>query len=141
MTAADKFAAVLQSNVKLTVAQLYSNPTNLAAMSEISNSANRYGTIRSNKRKQVDGNTLAIRWGISSDKAIETVKNITQQGVWSFLYPTLSSRYPTNYRMLCYKGMSYPFFSDTLQAGTKYARGNIYGQAYCTSFAGQDAIP
>ena len=30
--------------------------------------------------------------------------------------------------------MLHPVFSDTLQAGTKYAPGNIYGQAYCTSF-------
>ena len=30
--------------------------------------------------------------------------------------------------------MPHPIFSDTLQAGTKSARGNIYGQAFCTRF-------
>ena len=55
------FAAVLQSNVNVTVAQLSSNPNNSAAVSEISNSANRYGTIQYNKRNHIDGNTLARR--------------------------------------------------------------------------------
>ena len=59
LTADNNFAAVFQLNVNLTVAQLFSNPTNPAAMSEIYNFTNMYGTIQSNKRKQVDGDTLA----------------------------------------------------------------------------------
>ena len=36
--------------------------------------------------------------------------------------------------MLRYKHMPHPFLSDTLQAGTKSACGNIYVQAFRTSF-------
>ena len=36
--------------------------------------------------------------------------------------------------MLRYKRMPHPVFSDTLQAGTKSACGNIYGQDFCTRF-------
>ena len=79
LTADDKFAAVLQSNVNVAVVQLSSNPNNPAAVSDISNSTNRYGTIQSNKRKQVDGNNFARQWEIYSDKARATVKNTTHQ--------------------------------------------------------------
>ena len=61
LTSDDTFAAVLQSNVNVTVAQLSSNPNNSAAVYEISNSANRYGSIQSNKRNHIDGNTLSTR--------------------------------------------------------------------------------
>ena len=79
LTADDKFAAVLQSNVNVAVVQLSSNPNNPAAVSDISNSTNRYGTIQSNKRKQVDGDNLARQWEIYSDKARANVKNTTHQ--------------------------------------------------------------
>ena len=62
LTADDKFSALFQSNVNVAVVQLSSNPNNPAAVSDISNSTNRYGTIQSNKRKQVDGDTLAGLW-------------------------------------------------------------------------------
>ena len=129
LTADDNFAAVLQSNVNVIVAQFSSNPNNPSAVYEISNSTNRYVTIHSNKRKQVDGNTLARRWVISSDKVRYIVKKTTQRVVRNVLQPTLSRRYPTNDRMLGYKGILNPVFSDTLQAGTKSACGNINGQA------------
>ena len=90
--------------------------------------------IQLNKRKQVDGYTLARRWEIPSDKARATVKKTTQQGVRSTLHPTLSHRFPTNDRMLRYRHMLYPVFSDTLQSSCLYAAGMKYGQAYCTSF-------
>ena len=60
------------------------------------------------------------------------MKKTTQQGVRSLLHPNLSHRYPTNDRMLRYKRMPHYVFSDTLQAGTKSACGNIYGQDFCT---------
>ena len=134
LNADDNFAAVLQSNVNITVAQLSFKPNNPAAVSEISNSTNRYGTIQFNKRKQVDGDTLARLWEIYSDKVRSTVKNTTQQGGRRVLHPNLSRRYPTKDKILRYKLMLHPVFSDTLQTGMKYARGNIYGQAYYTSF-------
>ena len=59
LTANDNFAAVLQLNVNVTLAQFSSNPNFTAALSDISH---RYGTIQSNKRNNVDGNTLSKRW-------------------------------------------------------------------------------
>ena len=114
--------------------QLSGLPTNNATVSEISNSTNRYGTIQSNKRKQIDGDTLDRSWSISSYKARATIKKTTQQVVRSVLHHTISCPYPTNDRMLRYKLMPNPGFSDTLQDGTKSARGNIYGYAFCTIF-------
>ena len=141
LTSDDNFAAVFNSDVNVTVAQLSSNLTNPSALSEISNSTNRYVTIQSNKRKQVDGDTLARQWAIYSDKDISTVKKTTHQGVRSVLNPNLSRQYPTNDMMLRYKCMPHPVFSDTLQAVTKSACGNIYGQTYCTSFGWSKCHP
>ena len=90
LTANDNFASFLKANEHVTVSQLSRLPTNNATVSEISNSTNRYETIQSNKRKQIDGDTLARRWLISSDKDRVTVKNTTQQGIRSVLNPTLS---------------------------------------------------
>ena len=134
LNADDNFAAMLQPNVNVTVTQLSSNQNFTDAVYEISNSTNKYGTIHPNKKKKVDGNTLARRWEISSDKARSTAKNMTQRGVRSVLHPTISRRYPTNDSILCYKRMSHLVFSDTLKSGMKSARGNIYGQTYCTRF-------
>ena len=41
---------------------------------------------------------------------------------------------PTNDRMLRYKHLPHPMFSDTLKAGVLSARGNNYGQAFCTQY-------
>jgi hypothetical protein len=54
----DSLGTVLQSHAHVTVAQLSQQPLN-ATVAEITNSANRYGTIQSKKRKQIDGDTLA----------------------------------------------------------------------------------
>ena len=62
LTADDNFASVLQANEHVTVSRLSRLSTNYATVSEISNSTNRYVTIQSNKRKQIDGNTLDRRW-------------------------------------------------------------------------------
>ena len=58
-------------------------------VTEVKSSATRYDTIQSNQRKQVDGDTLAKRWAISSVRACATIRKTTQQGVGSTLYPTL----------------------------------------------------
>ena len=134
LTANDNFASVFQANDYITVSQLSRLLTKTATVSKIYNSTNKYGTIQFNKRKQIDGNNLARRWSISSDKARVATKKTTQQGVRSVIHPTLSRRYPINDRMLHYKHMPHPVFSGTLQAGTKSARGNTYGQAFCTIF-------
>ena len=95
----EKFGAVLESHVHITVAQLSQTPKD-ANVAEIQNSATRYVTIQSNKRKQVGGDTLARRWAIPSDKARATVKKTTQLGVRTTVHPTLYCRFPTNDRML-----------------------------------------
>ena len=119
ITADNNFAKVLQSHVNV---------------SEVKNSTTRYGNIQSKRKKQVDSETLSKRFGISPAKARRTVRMTTQRGIRTTLHPSLARRYPTNDRMLRYKRMPHPMFSDTLKAGTLSKRGNLYGQAYCTSF-------
>ena len=92
------------------------------------------GNIYSTRKKQVESATLAKRWNIDHNKAKKTVKLTTQRGVRSTLHPSLSRRYPTNDRMMRYRRLSHPVFTDTLKAGTKSKCGNVYGQAYCTQF-------
>ena len=53
----ENFGAVFESHAHITVAQLSQTPKD-ANIAEIQNSATRYGTIQSNKRKPVDGDTL-----------------------------------------------------------------------------------
>ena len=68
----DNFGAVLESHTHITVAQVSQTPKDYY-VSDIQNSATRYGTILSNKRKQIDGDTLARRWEIPSDMARGTL--------------------------------------------------------------------
>ena len=91
LTADDNFDYVLQANEHVTVSKLSRLTTNNATVSEIYNSTNRFGTIQSNERKLIDGDTLARLWSISSDKARSTVKKTTHRGFRSSLHPTLSS--------------------------------------------------
>jgi hypothetical protein len=50
-------------------------------LSEITNSQNKYGDIKSTRGKRVDGETLAKRWGIDLAKARNTINVTTQRGV------------------------------------------------------------
>ena len=79
----ENFANVLEANVTVT-------------LSEIKNSNNKYGDIKSKKGKQVDSNTLSKRWNIDLGKVKRTVQRTTQRGVCSCINTTLSRRYPTN---------------------------------------------
>ena len=56
----DNFGAMLEIHAHITVAQLSQAPKD-ANVAEIKKSATRYGTIQSNKQKQVGGDTLARR--------------------------------------------------------------------------------
>ena len=103
-------------------------------MSEITNLNNKYGNIKSNKGKQVESNTLSKRWNIELGKSKRTVQRTIQRAVRSCINPTLSWRYPTNDRMLRYKRIPDPVFSDTIKAGTLSKIGNKYGQAYFTRY-------
>jgi hypothetical protein len=92
------------------------------------------GNVRARKSPGVDFMTLSTRWCISPHKAQKTLTKTTQHGVRKCLDPTLSRRFPTNDRMLRYKRMPHPCFTDTLVAGMPSKQGNKYAQAYCTSF-------
>ena len=46
-----------------------------------------------------------------------------------------------NDRMLCYKRLPHPMFSDTLKAGVLSTRGNKYGQAFWTQYDGSCVHP
>jgi len=103
-------------------------------LSEITNSQNKYGDIKSTRGKKVDGETLAKRWGIDLAKARNTINVTTQRGVRSCLHPSLSRRYPTNDRMLRYRRMPDPVFTDTMFSGVLSKRQHKCAQAFCTSY-------
>jgi len=90
--------------------------------------------IRSRKSAPIDYATLANRWMISPAKAKQTVQRTTQRGVRTCVNPTLARRYPTNDRMLRYKRLPHPTFTDTMFAGTASKQGNKCAQIYSTSF-------
>ena len=75
-----------------------------------------------------------MRWNIDLGKDKRTAQRTTQRGVRSCINPTISWRYPTNDRIIWYKCMPDPVFSNTLKSGTFSKIGNKYGQAYCTSY-------
>ena len=94
----------------------------------------RQGNIDSKRKKQVYGATLAKRWRNDPRKAANTVGVTTQRGVRTCLCPTSSARYPTNDRMLRYRRLPHPVFSDTIESGVISKQGNRYAQAFCTHF-------
>ncbi len=61
--------------------------------------------------------------------------------VLEYVNPMLSHRFPTNDRMLHYKRMPHPVFSDTLIAGMTSKHRNKYAQIYATSFGWARAFP
>lgn len=99
------------------------------------------GHIRTRKTAPIDHLTLASRWMISPEKAKRTVQRTTQRGVRTCLNPTLARRFPTNDRMLRYKRLPHPVFTDTMFAGTASKQGNKCAQAYATSFGWSRAYP
>jgi len=99
------------------------------------------GNVMSRKTKPIDSLTLAARWMINPERAKQTILRTTQRGVRTCLNPTLARRFPTNDRMLRYKRLPHPVFTDTLIAGTTSKRGNKYAQVYATSFGWARAHP
>jgi hypothetical protein len=99
------------------------------------------GNVRARKTPGVDFLTLARWWGISPDTARQTIGRTTQRGVRTCLHPTLSRCFPTNDRMLCYKRLPHPCFTDTLISGTTSRRGHKYTQVYSTSFGWSQVHP
>jgi hypothetical protein len=102
----DNFYQVLSSMVQISSSE--SSPNELSLN----------GQIRSSKIAPIDPQTLAARWMISPDRAKRTVVMTTQRRVQTCLNPTLSRRFPTNDRMLCYKRLPHTIFTDTMFAAT-----------------------
>ena len=71
------------------------------------------GHMRSRKTAPIDSLTLAARWMISPERTKRTVQQTTQRGVRTCLNPSLARRFPTNDRMLRYKRLPHPTFTDT----------------------------
>ncbi len=97
----DNFYRVLSSMVQISSTE--SSPNELSLN----------GHICSRKIAPIDPQTLATRWIISPDLAKRTVGMTTQRGVQTCLNPTLSCRFPTNDRMLCYKRLPHTVFLRT----------------------------
>jgi hypothetical protein len=66
------------------------------------------------RQRAVDYVTLAHRWHIPLHKAKPTVQRTMQRGVRTVLHPTLSRRFRTNDRMLCYRRLPCNLFSNTM---------------------------
>ncbi len=99
------------------------------------------GHMRARKTALIDYTTLASRWMISPEKAKQTVQRTKQRGVRTCLNPTLARQFPTNNRMLCYKRLPHPVFTDTMFARTASKQGNKCAQAYATLFGWSRAHP
>ena len=89
----------------------------------------------------IDFRTLAARWMISQQQAQKNITVTTQRGVRISLNSTMTHRYPMNDRMLCYKKLPHPIFTDTMFASTASVGGNKCGQVYTTSFGWCRAHP
>ena len=125
----DNFGNVLQSNVYVSHVKVLITH-NFSRL----DSAPSLGNIGSTKGKQVDSETLAKRWNIDQRNSLNTVKQTTQRGVRTCLHPSLAPRLPTNDRMMRYKRLPHPGFSDTMADGVVSTCQNKYAQAYCTQY-------
>ena len=90
--------------------------------------------IQSRKRNQVDAETLAKLWNIDHKKALKNITCTTQQGIRSFLRPSLSRSYPKTYSVMCYNRLPHSMLSYTLNYGFVSKRGNKYGRDYFTQY-------
>ena len=78
---------------------------------------------------------LAKQWNIDHRKALNTVKMTTQRGVRHCLYPAMMRRFPTNDRMLRYKRLPHPVYSDIMFSGVVSKCANTCGaQVFCTNY-------
>ena len=78
---------------------------------------------------------------ISPEHAKRTIVMTTQQGVRTCVNPTLSRRFLTNNRMLCYMRLKHSLFTDTMFAGTPSRGGNKCAPVYASSFGWARAYP
>ena len=85
---------------------------------------NSTGHLTTKVKAPIDLRTLAARWMISPQQAQKTITVTTQRGVRECLNPNIARRFPTNDRMLRYKRLPHPIFSDTMFAKTAAVGGN-----------------
>ena len=92
-------------------------------------------SLTSTSRKAAIGHDeLAKRWGIHPDRAKATVQRTTQRGVRNIANPALVRRFRTNDRMLRYRRLRHPVFTDTMFADTYSRRNNKCAQVFATDF-------
>ena len=77
---------------------------------------------------------LAKRWNIDYRNALNTVKMSRQRGTRHCFYPAITRRFPTNDRMLKYKRLTHPVYSDTIFSGVISQRGNKCARVFCTDY-------
>ena len=80
---------------------------------------------------------FANTWAISLDTAKSTIQETTQRLVRSMITPTFNHRYNTNNRMLRYKCLSCPMFTDTYFAAKNLGpsiRGFQCSKIFATNF-------
>ena len=104
-------------------------------------SISKVGVAKSKSSQQIDHMTLSKKWGISPEKAKQTIQRTTQRGIRTVLHPSLSRRFRTNDRALRYRRLPHPVFGDTLIAGTTSLQGNKYAEVFATSFGWSRAFP
>jgi len=97
--------------------------------------------LRSNTVLSIDHVELGRRWGISSEKALRTVRSTTQRGIRNTSQYSLTRRITTNDRSLRYRRLPHQVFADTLISGTISIRGNKYEKVFAASFGWTRVYP
>ena len=92
------------------------------------------GKVTSTQGEPVDAQALVRQWGITPERAKQTIRATTQRGIRDVRHPTLSRRYPTNDRMFRYPRLPHKLFTDTMFAKTKSYRGNACAQVFASQF-------
>ena len=89
----------------------------------------------------LDHLVLAKRWGISPEKALNTIHCTTQHGVHTVLHPSLYMQFRTNNHQLWYRRSPHNVNSDTLFATTVSKRGSRCAQIFATNFGWSHFFP
>ena len=126
------FGTILES--KVCVSAVNTSIDNSSKLEASTNNRQPGKTILTSQRKMVDAPTLAKTWNIPIGRAKKTFRVATQRGVRHVANPCIMRRLPTNDRMLRYKRLPHPMFTDTLLAGTASQRGHKFVLMFATSY-------
>jgi hypothetical protein len=86
--------------------------------------------------------TMAHRWQTPLHKAKNTVEQTMQRGLRTVLHPTLSRRFRTNDRMLCYRQLPCDLYSNTMFCPkVTSARGYKMAQIFVTDLGWSQCFP